>query len=108
MYTELFEKSTKLEEILLDKQQHIVWYPKMFIIPKNFDVPHATAGSSPLFKTRKLKLKQTGKHDSKDSQMNYLYTRQKNSNKLKKNKAWEPNHLLVSSLPTPVDLAIYK
>ena len=59
----------------------------MFIIPKNFDVPHATAASFPLLKSRKLKLKQTEKHDSKGSQIDYLYTRQKNSKKLKKNKA---------------------
>ena len=59
----------------------------MFIIPKNFDVPHATVGSLPLLKSRKLKLKQTKKHDSKDSQTDYLYTRQKNSKKLRKNKA---------------------
>ena len=74
MHSELFEKIAKLEEVILDKQQHIVWYPKRFIIPKNFDVPHATAGSLPLLKSRKLKLKQTEKQDSKDNQTDYLYT----------------------------------
>jgi len=59
----------------------------MFIIPKKFGVPHATTGSFPLLKSRKLKLKPTEKHDSKDSQTDYLYTRQKNSKKLRKNKA---------------------
>ena len=37
----------------------------MFIIPKHFDVLHATMGSFPLLESRKNKLKQTEKHDSK-------------------------------------------
>ena len=46
------QETTKLEEILLYKQQHIVLYPNTLIIPKIFDVPHATAGSSPLLKSK--------------------------------------------------------
>ena len=59
----------------------------MSIFPKHSDILHATAGLFTLLKSIKLKLKQTKKHDSKDSQTSYLYTRQKKSNSLKKNKA---------------------
>ena len=45
----------------------------MFILPKHFDVLHATAGSFPLLESRKeKKLKQTEKHDSKDSQTDLI------------------------------------
>ena len=52
--------------------------PKRLSIPKFLDILHATVGSLPLFKSIKLKLKQIEKHDSKDSQTAYLYTKQKN------------------------------
>ena len=42
--------------------------PKIFIIPKNFDVPHATAGSFPLLKSRKTQTKQTETYNSKENQ----------------------------------------
>ena len=44
----------------------------MFIIPKHFDVLHATTGSFPLLESRKNKLKQTKKHDSKDIQTDLI------------------------------------
>ena len=74
MHSELFEKTAKLEEVLLDKQQHIVLYPRMLIIPKNFDVPHATTGSFPLLKSIKLKLNKTKNMTQKTTKTDYLYT----------------------------------
>ena len=65
MHIDLFEKTAKLEEVLLATHS---LRPKIFIIPKHFDVLHATAGSFPLLESRKNKLKQTEKNDSKDSQ----------------------------------------
>ena len=58
MHTEVFEKTTKLEEVPLATHSLRL---QMSIIPKPFDVPHATAGSSPLLKIRKIKLKQNEK-----------------------------------------------
>ena len=37
-----------------------------------------------------------------------MYKTKERKQKLRKNKVWELNHLLVSSLPTPVNLAIYR
>ena len=51
MHTELFEKTTKLEENLLYKTHSL--RPKMFIIPKHLNVLYATVGSFPLLESRK-------------------------------------------------------
>ena len=37
-----------------------------------------------------------------------MYKTKEQKQKLGKNKVWEQNHLLVSSLPTPINLAIYR
>ena len=41
MRTQLFEKTTKMEEVLLDKQQYTVLHLRTLINP-NSNVPHAT------------------------------------------------------------------
>ena len=43
MRTQLFEKTAKMEEVLLDKRQYTVLHLRTLISP-NFDVPHATTG----------------------------------------------------------------
>ena len=83
MHTEFFKKTAILEEIISYKLAIHSLIPKRLSNPKISDVFHATAGLLPLLKSTK----QAKKHDSKDSQINYVYTRQNKSNKLRKNKA---------------------
>ena len=45
----------------------------MSIIPKPFDVPHATVGSFPLFKINKNKLKQTEKNMTQKTAKQIIY-----------------------------------
>ena len=65
MHTEFFEKTAILEEILSYKLATHSLTPKRLSNPKISDVPHATTGLSLLLKNKKLKIKQTEKHDSK-------------------------------------------
>ena len=58
----------------------------MLIIPKHFDVLHATAGSFPLLESRKIKLKQTENMTQKIAkQIIYIQDRrtQRNSGKIR-------------------------
>ena len=57
----------------------------MFITPKHLEVPPTTTGSSPLLK-RKIKLKQTEKHDSKELSDRLFIHKTEEIKQLRKNK----------------------
>ena len=59
----------------------------MFIIPKHFDVLHATAGSFPLLESRKIKLSELKKNMTQNTAKQIIYIQdrrtQRNSGKIR-------------------------
>ena len=79
MHTELFEKTAKLEEVQTAIPSLIL---KHVYHSQKLWCPHTTTGLFPLLQS-KLKLKQIEKHDSKDSQTDYIQDRRTQGNSRK-------------------------
>ena len=75
MHIELSERTAKLEEV--QTVTHSLILKCVYQSQSILDVPHATMGSSPLLKTRNLKLKQTENMTRKQTHSLFIYKAEK-------------------------------